>query len=153
AGGCTIRYGSGLQDTPAISVSRVNEFVDKPRLTDTGFTDYGDDLAATRAGALKGLPPLLCFVGTVDKSRQATRSDRPQPRARRICTQELMLYDGRRQPLHKEGPEWLSRHVSFREPIRMARNEDGPRYRHLLHARSQMNRLTLGAIVHVQVAA
>ena len=152
-GRLAVGHGTGLDDSPALSVMRVRELEVKARLADPGFPDHGDDLAASALRLLGSAAELLDLGVTSDEASQAACAPRLQPSSRVGGAEQLEGLDRFCDAPDRDRAERLHVDVSLRQ--RECRRTEARRAwrRELLHARRQVCRLADRGVFHSQVAA
>src|SRR5262249_48388099 len=153
AGGSFMGYRGAFDRPPALGAMGLNEFPTEARLADTGLADHGHDLAMARAGLIEDLAELTELGIAADKPAKAPRRDGRKARPHRGRADQLIDFERTFQAFDGARSEDLHHHVPFGPAQHLRRDQDGPRYGHLLKPRRQVRRLADGRVVHPQVAA
>ncbi len=131
----------------------MNELVDQTRLADTRLARDPDDLSSAKPGPPLDRPELLELGVTADEAAQPAKGRRLETASRAPGRGQLVRLHRRRQPLHRDRPEWNHVDVAFGEGQRLGREKDLAGVRELLHPGREVGRLPHRGIVHVQIVA
>ena len=125
----------------------------QPRFAHSGLAHYGDDLPSSLAGALQHPGQRAHLSLAANESRQTTQFSHFPTGACCRPSRELECLDGFSQPLHDHGAQRAQIHETLDELTRTCCQANASGSRRLLHPGRQMNRGTIGLVLHGQIIA
>ena len=130
---------------------RVGELPHQARLAHTWLAHDRDHLTMALACSSEGLLQQLDFCIPAHEARQPSGSGGVQPAPHGARADDLENLDRCGQAFHGHGATRHHLHEPFGEGQRIRGQQDRPRPGDLLHARSQVRRLTDRRVVHVEI--